>query len=754
MNRIVIEKATSKPDRSRTSSLRFAFITMAAVPAASAGVVALTAVLLAPSTPTLAATAVTLFAFNALAMPVFLDRRISSRLTAIADALRAARDGRVERTPSIADSDAIGDIARLANDIVVGQADIGRYAMSLQSAEEFARVSEQTIHRLIGGAQGLDQMLAGLQTTASNVSRSSDRVVASLDAALIVTDQTARDFVATASRVSRSADTIVVSIGKAAGAIAPPRQIEWREAPTSPALDAIQIKLDHIGRSIAGLPAAPDARDLAEAVAAPVLARLAEHLTDTQRAVARLESPIAESRDAIEARLNGLDGRMARQDNARVEPDETPAKVASLTQAVMRLEARLIEQSTRVAPIVATAPALDMSPLVEGIERLEGRLMLLIERAPISSKPVDLRPLLTGLAVIESKLIAIEAAAASPSAASHPDLELVTEFDAARAPLQRLLVASQLAVRDIGQQSDRLHTTIDGFAAPENTVTVPVQLDLSPLVERLDDVVTRLASLETATQESSPTRPAEPNLGLLAEFEASKAPMQRILVGFRLALREISGSAAQFRDTIGQITAQPVTEAATAPVIDLSPIVASIDDLALRFTSMENTTREAIQSQPARPAIDNQMLPLLTLDRSATNTALTGLKLMMREIADNATALRSAAEALPGRIEVIAPAIDLSPIATRLDDLTVRFASMENTTREAMQSQPARPVIDNQMLPMLTLDRSATNTALTGLKLMMREIADNATALRSAAEALPGRIEVIAPAIDLSPIAT
>ena len=131
MNRIVIEKATSKPDRSRTSSLRFAFITMAAVPAASAGVVALTAVLLAPSTPTLAATAVTLF----------LDRRISSRLTAIADALRAARDGRVERTPSIADSDAIGDIARLANDIVVGQGSKGIMRVSANGGKPETIVS-------------------------------------------------------------------------------------------------------------------------------------------------------------------------------------------------------------------------------------------------------------------------------------------------------------------------------------------------------------------------------------------------------------------------------------------------------------------------------------------------------------------------------------------------------------------------------------------------------------------------------------
>jgi hypothetical protein len=674
MNRIAIDHPATDDGPSRASSLRFAFVAMAAVPAASGAVVALAVLLLAPSAELIAAIAVVLFALNALAMPVLLDGRISSRLAAIADALRGARDGRVERVPHVEDSDAIGDIARLANDIVAAQADIGRYAMSLQRAEEFARISDQTMHRLVGGAQGLDRMLVDLQATASNVSRSSERVTASLDAAAIVTDQTSRDFVTAASRAIRSAEAISLSAARASAAMVQPRPIEAHENDTAPALDAILIKLDDLGQAVAALPAFPPLHDIAEAVTAPVLARLSDVAADIQR-LPNLALPINESRVALETGLELLGRQIAenRQSPEPVSNDPSP-EIAALTEAVARLDVRIAEQAAVVAPIGAVAPAseLDMGPFVDSIERLERRLILLTERPVTASDAVDLEPVLSSLATIESKLIAIDAAAATAPVASHPDLSLVAEFDAARAPLQRLLVAFRLAVRDIGLESTRLRSSIDGLAEPADAAP---PLDLSAITDKLDDIATRLGSLETATQNSVQKQLTHPDLGQLPEFDAGKAPMQRILVGFRLALREIADSAAQFREIVGQINAQPVVEAASAPTIDLSPIAARLDALAERFELVEAATRVTIKPQPATVATSNPVLPQLVIDRSAMSAALTGLKLMMREMADNAAALRSAAEALPGKVEVIAPAMDLSAITEPLAALREELAA-------------------------------------------------------------------------------
>lgn len=689
MIRTAINHATSQPDQPRRSSLRFAFVTMGIVPAASGAGVALAMLLLAPSAGMIAAFAVLLFAVNALAMPVVLDRRISLRLTAVADALRAARDGRAQRAPYIADSDAIGDIARLANDIVAAQIDVGRYAISLQNAEEFSRISDQTMHRLAVGAQGVDRMLAGLQSTAEIVSRSSERVAASLDAAAIINDQTARDFVTTAGRVTRSAETIVLSAGKAALAMAPPRQTVPYEAAPSPALDAILGKLDDLGRAIAGLPAVPNLRDISDHATSPVLARLSELLAETQLCVASLELPIVESRHAIETRLNDLDSRIAASlEQPRVAPVQTSAELAGVTEAIMRLEQRIVEQPLAPAPIinVPPAPEFDPSPFLDGVQRLERRLVLLTERPITPADPVDLQPVLLSLAAIESKLAAIEAASSS-TPVSHPDLALVAEFDAARAPLQRLLVAFRLAVRDIGLESGRLRTTIDEFAAPA-AAEVPL-FDLSPLSAQLDDVATRLASLEAVAQESFRHRPAHPDLGLLAEFEAGKAPMQRIMVGFRLALREIGSSAAQLRETVGQIAVQPVTEVASAEAIDLTPITSRLDDLAVRLQAIEAATRDAIDSPLAMARVDSQILPQLAVNRTAMSKALTGMQLMMREVADNAAALRSAAEALPGNVEVIAPSIDLSSITGPLGALREELAAGHAVLAE-MQAQMSR----------------------------------------------------------------
>jgi hypothetical protein len=556
-------------------------------------------------------------------------------------------------------------------------------------------------------------------------------------------------------------------------------------------------------------------------------------------------APIKASIARLEQPLNSL----LERPQASPAPVDLAPVMAGLADLATRLSATETHaaEAAKEAAKAAGVPPPNMAPLVEGIARLEQPLAQLSERSQASVEPIDLAPVTAGLDAITSRLSAIEAHAASQQVTRHPDAGLVAEFDAARAPMQRLLVAFRLALREIAQQSDRLRTTVDGIARPDATPAPP--LDLSPIAARLDDVVARLAALEAATQSFGGSRPTAMDVGRLAEFDAAKAPMQRILVGLRLALREISEDATQFRETVKRLGSQPAADAGTVatPPIDLSPIAEQLDDIVNRLSSVEAATQEAVRSRPmpadagqlaefdmvkapmqrilvglrlalrdisdgaaefretvkriatqpvpdasiaatavdlspiaerlddlarrfsaleisvqeaATPTtattapVDPQILPQLVLDRSAMSSALTGLKLMMRQIAGDATALREAADALPGKVEISAPAPDLSPLAERLDDLARRLSAIEAALLDANRAPPAAASnrIESDILPQLVIDRSAMSTALTGLKLMMREIAIEATALRQAADSLPGKVEVMAPAIDLSAI--
>jgi len=1006
----------SRVKRSRGSSLRYASSVMAILPVALGCLLALGTLLLGPSAEAVAGVAAILFGINALIMPRLLDWRIGGRLTALVDTLRAARDGQFERVPHMHDNDAIGDIARLAHDLVAMQAHSGRFALGLHRAKEFAQTSDDMIDRLSEGAHEVERMLAVFEGSTKTLSRVSERFVGNLNAVTTGADRNVQYLVDAASRAIRSAEAMASAAGKASMTVGHSGRLETQGGrTTAQAIDPVLGKLEDLGQAIAGLPRAAELRRICAAAATPVLEKLSELPGQTKASLDALEAPIVEARRTLEAKLDTMDGRIAtsRRD-ADAAAVKTLSEMAILSDAVARVEARLSGIAAKVAPVAmptvdmnplmerlallerplavllerpaayvepvdiepvkaglvdlasrlsrmeahalqaaqsaasidsgpimdglarlerplallteraasepvniepvmagltdlaarlvaieaqaahtaevaaVAATAVDMTPIIasmarlerplaelterpmpssepvdlgplmqgiadltsrlstigadaeqaahaaraieilpiiEGIARLERPLALLIERSLVSPDPVNLQPVMQGLAEltsrmttsetqaeqaakaaaanaapvdtgpmveslarlelslgrlsersmaspdaidlepvtagltdITSRLAAIEAHAASAPAASHPDAGLMAEFDAARAPLQRLLVVFRLALRDIAQESERLRLTVDGLASPDDRPAPPV--DLSPIAARLDEVVARLNSVEALTQESLRSRQVPSNPGQLAEFDAAKAPMQRILVGLRLALREISEDAVQFRETVGQIGSQaaPNTIGAAALSVDLSPIAEQLDHIVNRLSSLEVATQEAVRSRPRSP--DPSLLADFDAAKAPMQRILVGLRLALREISDSSTEFRETVKQIGShpsaeRMAAVIPAVDLSPIAERLDELAQRFSSIEAAVQEANRTKPAPPsdAIEGQSLPQPVIDRNAMSTALTGLKLMMREISHEASALRDAADALPGKLEVHAPAIDLSPVA-
>ncbi|MGL4239974.1 MAG: hypothetical protein ACRCTI_02555, partial [Beijerinckiaceae bacterium] len=162
---------------------------------------------------------------------------------------------------------------------------------------------------------------------------------------------------------------------------------------------------------------------------------------------------------------------------------------------------------------------------------------------------------------------------------------------------QRVLAGFRLLMRDIGGEAARMKEIVDGVAAgtdawkagpppaPATAVEQHAPSADPAVLGRLDAIDVALRDIESKVAAAAPTR-AE---GEMAETSAAALPllnderdsMQRLLVGFRLQLRELDAQTSELRDKIAGIR-QPET-LVLAPEIDagmLAPLHGAAERIA------------------------------------------------------------------------------------------------------------------------------------------------------------------------------
>jgi hypothetical protein len=238
------------------------------------------------------------------------------------------------------------------------------------------------------------------------------------------------------------------------------------------------------------------------------------------------------------------------------------------------LQETLAEKTSVVVPVaISELPSLDVER--EAMKRLTVGYRLMMRDIGKENQRLEslVGTLANSIKALDEKAqsapvpaIAVLATASANQEHVHAIEKLGTE----KISFQRLLVGFRLLMRDISSEAARLRITIDGVATatvPQEKVVVAedkpsvAQARLEELTATLGNVVAQLDAkvqiLDQAEKAKPETihlaLPAPQDIATLPRLDSEKDSLQRILVGFRLLLREIGSETAAYRTKIADI---------------------------------------------------------------------------------------------------------------------------------------------------------------------------------------------------------
>jgi hypothetical protein len=231
------------------------------------------------------------------------------------------------------------------------------------------------------------------------------------------------------------------------------------------------------------------------------------------------------------------------------------------------------EKTPVIAPVVISdLPALDVER--EAMKRLTVGYRLMMRDVGKENQRLEtlVGTLADSIKMLNDKAQSAPIPAIAVLATTSGNQEQGTAFEklgSEKVSFQRLLVGFRLLMRDINSEAARLRTIIDGVAksaVPQERVIIAekpsvaeakleeLAVTLGAVVAQLDEKVQILDQAEKAKPEIIHLAlPAPQDIATLPRLDAEKDSLQRILVGFRLLLRDIGLETESYRTKIADI---------------------------------------------------------------------------------------------------------------------------------------------------------------------------------------------------------
>ena len=311
------------------------------------------------------------------------------------------------------------------------------------------------------------------------------------------------------------------------------------------------------------------------------------------------ETAFAAHKADVTAIISSIENALMWMKNERSEA--TTEVLVRMDHIQESLQATLVEKAPVVAPLaISDLPPLDVER--EAMKRLTIGYRLMMRDIGKENQRLEA---LVGTLADSIKTLNVQAQSAPvPAIAileSSPDTQdqgvALEKLSTEKVTFQRLLVGFRLLMRNIGSETERLRTTIDNVATaavPKESVGVPekpslaqmkleeLAVTLGVVVAQLDQKIQNLDHLEKAKPEPIQLAlPAPHDIEALPRLDAEKDSLQRILIGFKLLLRDISLETAAYRTKIADIR-QPelLVLAPTLEADILAPLNATAERIA------------------------------------------------------------------------------------------------------------------------------------------------------------------------------
>jgi hypothetical protein len=256
-----------------------------------------------------------------------------------------------------------------------------------------------------------------------------------------------------------------------------------------------------------------------------------------------------------------------------------------------------------------------------------------------------------------------------------------TALDIEREAMKRLTVGYRLMMRDIGKENERLEQLVGALGASIQMLNEKAEATPVPVI------VAAPAGPEASAME-------------LPLLDAEKNSLQRLTVGFRLLLNDISGEAGRLRETVDGVTALAARWPQLAlgqrnsmpdprieqHFVSLHEALARLDG---KFDELKPTEIEQAVEAVERNAA---ALPLFDSEKTSFQHVLTGFRLLLRDIGAQTENYREKIGAIrQPEILVLSPTIEADLLAP-LHHTAERIAEGVAETISALEHKLAEPV--------------------------------------------------------------
>lgn len=302
---------------------------------------------------------------------------------------------------------------------------------------------------------------------------------------------------------------------------------------------------------------------------------------------------------------------------------------------------------------------------------------------------------------------------------------------------------------EFGDTTDRAEKVLARIASDRNTHFTEVQGQLALLSEAVAAMDIRL-SYESATETPSPSREMAAHVATLTErldrigeqithmaaeqarlrdapmlapppvaggdastlpfFDAEKASFQRVLVGFRLLLRDISQEAGRLREAVGAVAGggEAIRSDGALPGVDPARLEALLGSLNSVAASLDAKAQASAGAPEHAEAVHLPIVPDATSlegEKASLQRMVAGFRLLLRDIGQEAEHFRVAVASMQGNAGERAISADVE-ILDRLQARVNALGDGLTTAVEALGARLASPLAD-------TADRIAAGVAET-----------------------------------------
>ncbi len=213
---------------------------------------------------------------------------------------------------------------------------------------------------------------------------------------------------------------------------------------------------------------------------------------------------------------------------------------------------------------------------------------------------------------------------------------------------QKLLVGFRLIMRSLGEEVDTLRTKVAEIEAPQPSGTLfptglaPTGLD-ADLTGRLDQIEARLADIAAAISTHAAAAPTGASLAKYGEIlpptqdlGPEQLSFQRLLVGFRVLMRNISSESERLQSSVSRIAqdADGLAGVATPHTERLEQMLGAMGEM---IAQLGERLRDVPVGTAARPATGTHVFDA---QQAGFERVLVGFRLLMRDLGQEADKLR------------------------------------------------------------------------------------------------------------------